>query len=280
MDSFFKDVFVINRTIDKERMKITHDILSKNDINYKRFEAITINNNENNTNMTNEILGCGLSHMHIWDYIVSNDIKSAVIFEDDICLKKDWEKTLNIALKELPKDWDIFTLGNTGIKFKYDKYDSPFNFILYHIVNLLDLQNNNYDNQSYNNITTPYFFTGTYGYAISKKGARKLLNLIKNISFHIDAMISSHSKSLNIYSINNDIVYQRSEKSTLSVKSKQNKIHLNFFSKKDSKNVSYNYYMNIPVYKINIFNQDFIINGWFILALCLFCIILYLYNLR
>lgn len=275
MNSFFKNVFVINRSLDKERMDITHDILTKNDIKYSRFEAITVDHNT--SHMTNEIIGCAMSHMHIWNHIVSNNLKSAVIFEDDIFLKENWKTTLNIALKELPNDWDILTLGNTGIKFKYDKYDSPFNYIFYNVIALLNLGNEKYDNTLFNNITIPYFFTGAYGYAISNKGAKKLLNLINNVHFHIDVLISSHSKSLNIYSLNNDIVYQRSEKSTISVNNyiskNKYKIHLNLFhdTMKDSKNVSYNYYMNVPVYRVIFLNKELIINGWLLL---LFIIIL------
>lgn len=287
MSSFLKNVFVINRLIDKERMEKTHDILSKNNINYSRFEAIDLSNlsseekkNLNYKNhMTNEILGCALSHMHLWAHIVSNDLDYGVIFEDDITFKENWEQTLNIALKELPKDWDIFTLGNTGIKFKYDKYDSPFNFIFYHIITLLNIQNKKYNNEMYDNITIPYFFTGAYAYAISKQGAKKLLNLINDINFHIDVLISSHSDLLNIYSLNNDILYQRTENSTIAVKSIQQnnklKLHLNLFNNsfKDSKNVSYNYYMNVPVYKINLLNKEIIINGWFIIFILIIIII-------
>lgn len=282
--SLFKNVFVINRSIDKERMQKTDNILSKNNIKYQRFEAITID--KSNKHITKEVISCALSHIHIWDYIASSDdIESAVIFEDDICFKDNWKQPLKIALKELPKHWDILTLGNTGIKFKYDKYDSPFNLILYTIVTLLNVQNKKYDNQIYNHITIPYFFTGAYGYAISKQGAKKLLNLIHDINFHIDVLISSHADFLNIYSLNNDIVYQRTENSTISVKSKKQndklKLHLNLFndSFKDSKNVSYNYYMNVPVYKYDIFNKELIINGWFIFILLCIIFVIIFYNI-
>lgn len=284
MNSFLKNVFVINRSIDKERMKTTHDILTRNQINYSRFEAITIDHNT--SHMTDEIIGCGMSHMHIWNHVVSNNLKSAVIFEDDIFLKEDWKTILNIALKELPDDWDILTLGNTGIKFKFDKYETPFHFIFYNIISLLNLGNKKYNNTSFHNITIPYFFTGAYGYAISNNGAKKLLNLINDINFHIDVLMSSHSKLLNIYSLNNDIVYQRSEKSTISKpkplwEKNKYKIHLNLFndSMKDNKNVSYNYYMNVPVYRIFFLNKEFIINGWFLLIFIFILLYLILFKL-
>ena len=61
MNKYFENVFVINRSIDKARMRKTHERLSKNNIKYRRFEAVVINEDVN-THVTNEMLGCGLSH--------------------------------------------------------------------------------------------------------------------------------------------------------------------------------------------------------------------------
>lgn len=288
MNEHFKKVFVINRKSDVKRMNKTDKILRDVNINYTRFEAISFDNDvchsrhitkhgiSHSKYITDEILGCALSHINIWKLIVQNNIKSAVVFEDDIFLVKNWNKALNIALRELPHDWDIFTFGNTGIKNKIDKYDSPFNYLLYIFVNLLGIDNKKYDNEKYKNITIPYFYTGTYGYAISNSGARKLLSLIDDVNFHIDVLISCHSNYLNIYCMNKDIVYQRTEDSTLSIKKNKSnnfKIHLNLFDNlTDSKNVKYDYYMNIPVYKLEIKNKNIIINGWFLLILLILLI--------
>lgn len=267
-DKFFKHTFVINRSCDTSRMKVTHDILNTHNINYTRFEAITPQITLNN-HTTKEMEGCGMSHKSIWTTIVEQKIKHAVIFEDDISFNTNFKTSLNQALTVLPKDWDLLTLGNFGIKSSNDKFNSPFNYILYTIVSLLNIENKNARivNQ---HLIIPYFFTGAYGYSVSYKGATKLLKLIQNINFHIDVLIASRSSHLNIYSLANDICFQRTEFSTINVNSKKNnmlKLHFNLFQQlKDSKNVSYDYYMNVPVYRIG----KILVNGWFILFLSVF----------
>lgn len=305
MNKYFKNVFVINREIDKCRMYKTHNILTRNNIKYSRFEAVVINK-ETDVNITNEMLGCALSHMNIWKKIVDNKMENALIFEDDIMLVDDWDEKLNKSIKDVPKDWDILTLGNFGIKERTDKYTSPFNYILYSIVSLCNLQNKKH-NKITDNIVSPYFFTGLYGYAVSLKGAKKLLSLIKDvkdITFHIDVLISCKSDYLHIYSLKDDIVYQRIESSTINTntsavtstntntnpknvnnsyelsgsdisKTVNLKIHLDLLKSVDNKNIKYNYYMNVPVYKLRCINgYNVIVNGWFI-VLIIICLLLY-----
>jgi len=292
INNYFKHVFVINRKCDIERMKKTHNILVKNNIQYKRFDAIVINNNVD-SHVTNEMLGCGLSHKTIWEYVVQNKLKNVLIFEDDMFLIKDWKDHFKKAIKQLPNDWDIFTLGSFGIKQDSDKYNSPFNFIFYIIVTMLGIYNKK-NKQLTDNILVPYFFTGLYGYAVSYNGAKKLLSLINDINFHIDVLISCKSEQLNIYSLKNDIVYQRTEESTISTYGKNKKdlnienrelvnrdinykIHLNILNIIDDKNIKYDYYMNVPVYKLRIGEEpgyNIIINGWFILIVLIIFIVL------
>jgi glycosyl transferase family 25 len=300
MNKYFENVFVINRSVDVHRMDKTHSILSKNNIKYSRYEAVVIDD-EVHSNITNEMLGCALSHINIWKKIVNNKFESALIFEDDMMLVDNWEDTLDKSINDLPKNWDVLTLGNFGIKDQADKYNSPFNFILYALVTICNFQNKKY-NKITNNIIVPYFFTGLYGYAVSYKGAKKLLALINDINditFHIDVLISCKSKYLNIYSMTNDIVYQRVEESTINTYNKDNKkihnkdndpgssinnkttkknlkIHLDLLQSVDNKNIKYNYYMNVPVYKLRCLNgYNIIVNGWFItLTLILLFIII------
>ena len=102
MNKYFENVFVINRSIDKARMEKTDSILSKNNIKYKRFEAVVIKEDVN-THVTNEMLGCGLSHRNIWEYVVDNKLENVLIFEDDMFLVDEWEMQLNKAMNDLPK---------------------------------------------------------------------------------------------------------------------------------------------------------------------------------
>ena len=279
MDEFFKNSFVINRNCDTYRFNITNNILKSNNIKCKRFEAITPIKTINSYT-TNEIEGCGMSHKALWKYIVDNKISHAVIFEDDITFVDNWKESFVQSLKTLPYNWDILTLGNFGIKNINDKYTSPFNYILFLIVTVLDIYNKKAC--IYNkNLSIPYFYTGAYSYAVSYKGAKKLLKYIKNINYHIDVLVSYHSNKLNIFSLNNDICYQRSEISTINNKKNDYlKLHLELFKHiKDDKNINYDYYMNVPVYKIEFINKYLLINGWLILVVICAMFIKYTRNI-
>ena len=264
-------------------MHDTEQILKKNNIQYTRQKAVVIDSKETeNSHLTNEIIGCALSHITLWKTIVKKELKSAVIFEDDMFLIEGWQDILKDGVRDTPDDWDILTLGNFGIKTKSDMYDSPFNFILFCIVKCLNMGYECDNRYITRNIIKPYFFTGLYGYAISNKGARKLLKYMKNmedIKFHIDVMISYYNKNINIYSLSNDIVYQRLETSTINtntvMKNNRIKFHFEIINYIDSKNVKYDYYMNVPIYKLNMLHYEIIINGWFILIVLLLLSILY-----
>ena len=287
----FTNVYVINRACDVVRMKKTHNILLKNNIKYTRFPAVTIETHEDlfknkPTCVTDEMYGCGLSHLLIWQKVITEKLDHVIIFEDDIYLKKNWKSVFKKATKSIPKNWDILTLGNFGIKHKSDMYQSlPFNLIFYMIITFLNLQNKK---QEYKDpyVCIPYFFTGLYGYSVSYKGAKKLLSIFKDpscINFHIDVLISKNNHLLNIYSLIDDIVYQRNEQSTINksyVKDNTFKLNLNLFKNDmvDNKNINYNYYMNVPVLNMLIFNKyNIIINGWFILFFIIIMVIIHKY---
>jgi glycosyl transferase family 25 len=191
MNEYFKEIFVINRDIDTKRMMDTDRILSDNKIKYSRSEATVIDVRD--SHLTNEIIGCALSHIKLWHKIVNENIESALIFEDDMFLTDDWNEVLQKGINDLPNDWDIFTLGNFGIKNKDDIYDSPFNFIFYCIINCLNIECET--KKISENIVVPYFFTGLYGYAVSNKGAKKLISRIKDIN-DINALTPVETKNI------------------------------------------------------------------------------------
>lgn len=286
MNEFFKDVFVINREIDKKRMKDTDKILTDHNIKYIRTEATVIEELNRDSHLTNEIIGCALSHIKLWNKIVDENLDNALIFEDDMFLIDDWYDVLKKGMNDLPDDWDIFTLGNFGIKNKDDIYESPFNFIFYCIIKSLGIGCEGKSKTDTENVVKPYFFTGLYGYAVSNKGAKKLTNFIKNIDdikFHIDVMVSLYHKELNIYCLKKDIVYQRLETSTINttnsntnsiVKNNRIKLHFEILNKVDNKNIKYDYYMNVPIYKFNCLKYEIVINGWFLLIFILIFIFL------
>jgi hypothetical protein len=88
-----------------------------------------------------------------------------------------------------------------------------------------------------------------------------------------------------------DIVYQRIETSTINTTNNVTtnekrdvnlKIHLDLLDNIiDDKNIKYNYYMNVPVYKLRITKgYNVIVNGWFILFSIILLIFLIRYKIK
>jgi len=74
--------------------------LSEDEIaKYCNMEAI-----KNSPNwLTRSAIGCALSHYNIYKEVLRRDLPYAIIFEDDIVLKKDFQKTIEALLPQLRK---------------------------------------------------------------------------------------------------------------------------------------------------------------------------------
>jgi len=57
-------------------------------------------------------VGCLLSHLRLWKYIIQENIELAVVFEDDVLFHSDWDKLAPKFWAETPTDFDILYLGS------------------------------------------------------------------------------------------------------------------------------------------------------------------------
>jgi len=55
-------------------------------------------------------LGVWVSTIHVWEYIVKNNIDMFLSIEDDVKLNKNFIKNLNLCLADLPKSFDFLSL--------------------------------------------------------------------------------------------------------------------------------------------------------------------------
>jgi len=140
--------------------------------------------------------------------MVKRKLKRILICEDDIELTRNLEKKFKQGIKEIgDKNWDLLYLGcgsycgNNGIgykKSKETKYLSQLNEI-YSDSNGVYVENPNdlraapcgEDCKPFSeHINYASYPGGTYAYAYSLKGAKKLLKLIdNNVAAHIDQII-------------------------------------------------------------------------------------------
>ena len=129
----------------------------------------------NGTQLKNGQIGCYLSHIKIWiDIEKSQDIVH-LILEDDIVLKYNIHKILNIINKIDFNDYDIIFLGHC--------FESKG-----------ELKQEILDESAYFNLYKSYTPLCTHAYLITKNGAKKAidhLNSIYNTENHIDQAIDN-----------------------------------------------------------------------------------------
>lgn len=116
-------------------------------------------------------LGCYYSHRVIWQKIIDEDIKYAIVLEDDANIEPGFAERMDEILHHMPPDTDFISLERREPVFR-----------------LIDIGNRV--------ITKPLtpggkkiVFTGTCGYVVTNQGARKLLESTYKGCFPIDVMI-------------------------------------------------------------------------------------------
>lgn len=125
--------------------------------------------------LTKGAVGCALSHLKAFGVIINNKLDYALILEDDAVLSDDFAKKLDILIKNLPDDdggFDVLFLG-------------------YHPSSELGYKVNEF-------LAKPVKLYGLFGYVVSFKGAKKLINVFP-ISLQIDSEIPLHFNTMNAY---------------------------------------------------------------------------------
>ena len=132
------ETYIINMDKDKANIERTNNELKK--INYDmskvhRFSGVDgnkVNVNEENVHpvckifCTNKIIGCGLSHIKLCEKLKNENVKIALILEDDIKTipNIDLNKEINETIERISKqdsNWDIILLHKQGFCKEYKK---------------------------------------------------------------------------------------------------------------------------------------------------------------
>ena len=145
-------------------------------------------------NMTDGEKGVIMSHYNLWK-IVSKSKKTHLILEDDaIGINENTSDILNLILKNLPSDYDIYLLGYIDLK--------PDNIIKDH--------------------SKVKEFVLLHSYLITPTGAKKLLNNLP-INMPVDSWISSISDKINIYRHNYGYINKKNHFYGRLIRQKRNK---------------------------------------------------------
>lgn len=140
-------------------------------IDAKSPNAIEFYSQNNQIPVVNPIrrgkIGCAFSHQNIWKDLNLSLSPSYIVLEDDIQPNQSSERIIDQILEELPVTFDIVFL------YVSDQYYRPGTKI-----------------EGKRFLIEPYYHQHLSAYLISKKGANKLLNLIKMIDHPIEIMIN------------------------------------------------------------------------------------------
>ena len=159
----------LKRRTDRKEKLMTY-LIKENVENYEFIEACDAYNLEpskeiynlfkdNDFKFSKGVIGCAYSHMNLWKQLVNDPNNDAyIILEDNAELTENINKKLKICYEEfLNNNMEILYLGSNS----YTKRNTDINNLQF---------------ISRKQITTD----GTYAYMISKIGAFKILNYIKN----------------------------------------------------------------------------------------------------
>ena len=239
MTNYVDNVYLINMDKDYHRLtKVTKET-EKVGIKFERFPGVKVSDLSQNIldkyipeeiqkYGTNGMIGCGLSHLFIWQNAVKNNYRNILVLEDDVHFTDDFTQYLQNICEEIPNDYDILYLHGDN-----PQHDSRFKYIY-----------------------KPTFPLLTHAMIISNQGLKKLLDIITEIDDHIDWKIARNAKQLNIYASNKQIVNQLWDDSNNSnLKTFPRIINYYLHKIRDSNGMPKSYGYNFQVYKY----KDYII---------------------
>jgi len=145
-------------------------------------------------NMIKGELGVYFSHCEIWKKFRDSTDNIIMILEDDIDFGESFVNRLDIAMKELPSDWDMLLVGHR----------------IHHTKNICKNDKQHYCilpfSKHLDRVKTTWY--GLHGYIINRNSLEKMLEScdMKNIKRPIDVEVADFAKTMNIYSTKNELI--------------------------------------------------------------------------
>lgn len=165
-------IFLINLDSSIDRLHESYLRLNPIGIDFERFNAVygaKISVDERNKFYSEELnlkqyhkplspgeIGCYMSHLKVLQHIVDNNIKYAIILEDDFKIVGDLSLAIK-SLKNISFEWDMIKLAEYGDRERPTAYEFKVN-------------------EHFNLRVQKKVSAGTCAQAISLNGARKILN--------------------------------------------------------------------------------------------------------
>jgi len=143
------------------------------------------------------IMGCALSHLSVWWKLLTEhqDIQTFLVLEDDVKLDPTWETKWLAAEPHLPEDWDVIYLGGilppnrAGFEQIKERVNEHFSRVA--------------PNSAFGqNPPNRYFHWCAYAYVLSRRGAKKIIDVMASKGGYwtsADHMICNPVNIMNLY---------------------------------------------------------------------------------
>ena len=209
-------IAVVNLADSKERRSFMERQLQSFDVEYEMFPAVDgkkFSQHEQNLycdkkarkklycSLTNGEIACTLSHLRLYEKIVTENIPEMLVLEDDVLLKSTFFYIIFQRKKWMPRGCELFALSNPDISEAAKRTENLYSLtatketLLYPI----DTKRTYYVQK---NIRTPF---GAYAYIITNKAANFLLKNSYPIHNYADCNLYNKRSKLNIYIFNKSI---------------------------------------------------------------------------
>ena len=209
-------IVVLNLAYSKERRTFMERQLQSFDVAYEIFPAVDGSQLlqyekelycDNKTqkklycSLTDGEIACSLSHLRLYEKIVTENIPELLILEDDVLLKSAFFHIVFQRKKWMPRGCGLFTLSNPDIAEAAKRTENLYALTATKENSLypIDTQGTYYVQK---NIRTPF---GAYAYIITKKAASFLLKNLYPIRNYADCSLYNRRSKLNIYILNKGI---------------------------------------------------------------------------
>jgi glycosyl transferase family 25 len=190
-----KNIHFILLKSNSSRVKHVNRLIKDNNLNATLFDAINGNNkhiidkyqkmgyitgNVRNT-MRSGAVGCALSHILLLEQFIKSGKPYMTVFEDDVEFTKDFKEKYDNFLNHLPPDVDFSQLLHSNYTYEISDF-TPYS-----------IPNNDF-------VLKGYPQSDTVGCFFTRKGAIKILKLIKPMTTTVDDMFAKLIKTNKIIS--------------------------------------------------------------------------------
>ena len=145
--------------------------------------------------MPEGMIGCAWSHRLVYEDLIANGYKNALVLEDDVVVEKQLISLLPQMLAELPADWELLYFGFAGNEAAPRR--AALKKVFYHLLRLVGLFNyshatirNLYPKRVSEHLATAGYHDCTHAYGLTLAAAQKLVRVQQPISYVADNLLA------------------------------------------------------------------------------------------